>query len=451
MKRHGSTVSTVWGDVRGGSALARVGVVPPLHSGDTGDGHGEDDEGRDDVGFRPPLPRDDRLWRHPSEVAIERAGTSTPRPPQGTTTSRPGVTGNPPRRRTAALMVAAGMVGATLAVGAVAALGGFRERVVQQRVAVAPMTSVAGQEDSVAALAARTAPTVAALRVHGTDGEGTAGVVEGSAVVFRSDGYLLTNASLVDGARRIDVVLPGGPAGEGTVVGTDPVTDVAVLRVERDQLQTAAVGTADGLSVGVRVVAVGAMADSGWDTAVSTGVVSAMGRRLQGPHGSVLHDMILIDAPFAPGAAGGALVDASGAVVGVTSALPASRADGRFGVATPIDIARLVADQIIQHGRATHVWLGIQGTDLSGADAAALDLTGAARVEEVFDQSPALAAGIRADDLIVGVDDHEISSMSDLIAALRRHVPGDEVVLVVRRGDEVHSLSVVLSERTDDR
>lgn len=423
--------------------------MPPLHSGDTGDGHGEDDDGRDDVGFRPPLPRDDRLWRHPSEVAIERAGAGDPRP--ATTTARSGPTAHPTKLRTAALMIAAGMIGATLAVGAVAALGGFRERVVQQRVAVAPMASVAGQGDSVAALAARTAPTVAALRVHGTGEDGTGGVVEGSAVVFRSDGYLLTNASLVEDAGRIDVVLPDGPAGEGTVVGTDPVTDVAVLRVDRDQLQTAAVGTTEGLDVGERVVAVGAMADGGWDTAVSTGVVSAMGRRLQGPHGSVLHDMILVDAPFAPGAAGGALVDASGAVVGVTSALPASGADGRFGVATPVDVARLVADQIIEHGRATHVWLGIQGTDLSGADAAALDVSGAARVEEVLDQSPALAAGVRADDLIVGVDDRAISSMSDLIAALRRHVPGDEVLLVVRRGHEVHSLSVVLSERTDDR
>lgn len=417
--------------------------MPPLHSGDTGDGHGEDDEGLDDLGFRPPLPRDDRLWRHPSEVALQRASPAASSVPSTAASTR----------RTAAIIVAAGMIGATLAVGAVAALGGFRERVVEQRVAVTPVGMAGADEDPVATIAASTAPAVAALRIHGTDGadDSTGGATEASAVVFRSDGYLVTNAHLVDGASRVEVVLHGGHAGDATVVGSDPVTDIAVLRVDRDDLDTAAMGTAERLSVGVRVVAVGALAEGGWDSAVSTGVVSALGRRLAGPDGSVLHDMILVDAPFAPGSSGGALVDANGAVVGITSSADASGPTGRFGVATPVDVVQLVADQIIDHGRAAHVWLGIQGADLDGPDAAALGLPGGVRVDSVLEHSPALAAGLDDDDLIIGVDDVDVSSMSDLIAVLRRHRPGDEVVLRVRRGDEVLSVAVTLGERSDER
>ncbi len=416
--------------------------MPPLHSGDTGDGHGEDDDGLDgldDVGFRPPLPPDDRLWRHPSEVAVQRA---------------PGAGDEPAQRRrplwasrTAALVVLAGVTGATLAVGAVAALGVFEpdERVVEQRVAVAPASSAALETDSVAAVAARTAPAVAALSVLGSDGTSA-----GSAVVFRSDGYLLTNAHLVEGATRIDVMFHDGPAERADVVGDDPLTGIAVLHVDRNDLQSAAFGSADGLVVGARAIAIGAIADNGWDTAVSTGVISATGRRLQAADGTVLHDMILIDAPLAAGGAGGALVDGRGAVVGITSAVAAG-SDGRFGVATPVDVAELVATQIIQSGHATHVWLGIQGSDLGAAGATEHGLAGAAEVDQVVAGGPAEAAGVLAGDLVVGVDDRSVSSMSDLIAALRRHLPGDEIVLHVWRDGQTLPLTVVLAPRTDGR
>jgi putative serine protease PepD len=409
--------------------------VPPLHSGDPGDGHGEDDHDLDDVGFVPPLPPEDRLWRHPSEVAMGRATATADAP-----TTAPGPSG----RRTATLMLLSGMVGATLAVAAVGVLGGFDERVVERQVAVRTATVLDHSPEGVGALAARTAPSVAALRVHRGDD-----VASGSAVVLRSDGYLLTDAHVVEDADSVEAMVHDRALGTATVVGVDTVTGVALLHLPVDDLEPATIGDSSSLEVGERTVAVGAIADGGWDAAVSSGVVSALWRRLEAPDGTTRHGMILVDTPFAPGTAGGALVDASGAVVGIASGSPAGGGGGAFGVATPIDLARHVADQLLADGRAAHVWLGLHGKDLDAGDAPGQP-GGGALVADLADGGPAHRAGVEIGDVVMSVDGEPTPSMSALIARLQLHVPGDTVVLGIHRDGARHEVRVVLAAKPDD-
>lgn len=405
--------------------------VSPLHPGHPGDGRGPNDDGDDDgddpVEFRPPLPPDDRIWRHPSEVAA-----ATPRTPM------------PERNRSGGRMVGlvlvSALIGATLSLGIVAALGGFddRTRVVERQVAVQPITDLDDDAASVAAIATRTAPAVAAVRVE-RDGD----AVAGSAVAYRSDGHLLTSGQLVAGASSIHVLLQEGPARLARIIGTDPLTDVAVLHVDGPALDPAAIGTATTLQAGDDTVAMGATEDGGWAPAVATGVVSALDRRMRTGDGGLLHDMIVIDTALEP-RAGAALLDAHGAVVGLTSGAPSGT---RFGAAIPIDLVRRVADQLIEHGRARHVWLGIEGGDVDAEAARTMGVAGGAAVTMVVAGGPAAEAGLVDGDVVVAVDGTAVQSMSDLIAALRPHMPGDVVALSVHRGGEVVVVEVTLVER----
>lgn len=408
-----------------------------MHSGDTGAGEGDDGSE-----FRPPLPPEDRIWRHPSEVA---AVSSTPSDRRGVPTDRRG-------SRTVTVAALSGLVGASLSLGVLAALGTFDPgtTIVERNVAIQPVTSIDSGADTVAAVAARTTPTIAALRIE------RAGVTwAASAIVLRSDGYLITTAQVVDDADSIEVHLHGGAIHTATVVGIDPATDIAVLHVDDEGLEPAAIGTAEAVAVGDGAITIG-LADTGvWETDLTTGFIRGVDRRLQLPDGTVLHDLILIDVTLHDGVVGGPLLDAGGAVVGITHAFPASEDDEAstlvggemLGVATPIDLARRIADQIIEHGHARHVWLGVEGTDVSSAAAGDLGIAGGALVTSVVEASPAATAGLIDGDVIIEVEGESVESMSDLIGALRSRDPGDEITVVVRRGAESVSLRVELAEK----
>ncbi len=406
--------------------------LPP--SGDTGEGHGDHDSTDDPIEFRPPLPPEDRIWRHPSEVAAPAA-----REPES-----PGA-GVPSSRNTVVLATAAALIGATLSIGLVAALGGFatRTRVVERQVAIQPVTSSVG-DDGIHAITERTSPSVAGVYISRGDAR-----VTGTAIVIRSDGHLLTTAALVADADAIEVRLKGWPMTPAEVVGVDEATDLAVLRIDADDLEPAPLGTAAGVRVGHEAIVMGHTDGGDWGASIDRTVVSALGRRLRTPEGSVLHGMILLDDPPAVDARGGPLLDASGAVIGIASGMPA--ADDReraYGVAMPIDLAVHAADQLIEYGRVRHVWLGIEGIDLDPSAAAGMGLSGGAKVEDVLEDSPAAAAGLTPGDVVVGIDDAVIGSMSQLIAELRGRAPGDAVILHVRRGDGVVEMTAALAERT---
>jgi S1-C subfamily serine protease len=184
---------------------------------------------------------------------------------------------------------------------------------------------------------------------------------------------------------------------------------------------------------------------------VTVGVVSAIGRKVQSTKGVALHDMIQTDAPLSPGSAGGALVDGSGVVVGITTAVsPASDpADNGLGFATPIDVAKDVADDIVASGTAHHVWLGIEGDDIDASTASALQEPGGVRVTKVVDRGPSAAGGLVVNDVITGVNNTKVSSMSALVVVLRSYDPGDTVTLTVRRGRDARTVTVTLGEKDE--
>ena len=411
--------------------------MPPPPSGDPGQGHGDDDPTDTPYEFRPPLPPEDRIWRHPSEVAAEaaRSGADTRAPAADAVEPTA-----PAGRNTLALVTASALIGATLSVGVIAALGVFedRTRVVERQVAVQPVTSLAG--DDTRAIADRTAPSLAS--VHVTSGGERR---YGTAIVYRSDGHLLTTAALVTDADDVHVTLDGRAATAAEVVGIDAAYDLAVLRVDADDLEPAALGSAADVGIGTDALVIG-HADGASTTVIDWAMVSAIDRRLRTPDGAVLHGMMLLDERVVD-SDGSPLVDSSGAVIGMTSSLPVAHDEQVRSVATPIDALTHAADQIIRYGHVKHVWLGIEGVDLLPEAASAMGLSGGATVQNVVPDSPAAGAGIVAGDVVIAVDGDPVSSMSQLIAALRGHAPGDRVDLQVRRGDEDVTASATLAER----
>src|SRR2546430_6355216 len=246
-----------------------------------------------------------------------------------------------------------GMVGSLLATGVVVAAGGFQgratERVVErQEVPIQTVSTPSGP--SVVDIAQRVRPAITQIRVEGKEGDSS-----GSGVLFRSDGHLLTNFHVIDGADAVKVVIDSGRELTAKVVGSDPENDVAVLKVDGGPFPVAAFGSAVDLRVGQEAIAIGSPLGLVGGPSVTVGVVSALHRRLDARTGPPLLDMIQTDAPISPGSSGGALLDADGAVIGLTTAVATSDGAQRLGFATPIGIARSSAEQLIAGGEAVHL------------------------------------------------------------------------------------------------
>jgi len=375
---------------------------------EVGDGLGDDEP---TAGWISP---DDRLWRHPSEVAIA--------PPRRARTE--------PRLWTVAVL--AGLIASMLTSGVIVAAGGFRKTVVRDAANVFPVN---GANDTalgtthVEQIAEHIRPSIVQIDVE-TDGA----KASGSGVLFKTDGHILTNQHVVAGARTISVVLADGRERTAKLVGVDEDTDIAVVKIDGIETVAAPLGSATHLKVGQVAVAIGEPLGLAGGPTVTSGVISAVGRQVDRAGGSLL-DMIQTDAAIAPGSSGGALVDGAGAVIGITTAIAVTDvgAEG-LGFATPIDIARDVAEQLIASGHAVHVWLGIKGGDLDKTKADAMHLTGGAVVKSVWDNSPAALAGLTASDIIVSVDGKPVTSMVGLVVALRSRRPGEVVKLTVHRG-----------------
>lgn len=383
--------------------------------------------------FRNPLPPEDRVWRHPSEMGPVRA---------------------PARRQlwvvgiTAA--VAASLISTGLAVVAGTVLGaGDRAGSVtgENRATLVSLPGgAAGGNGDVVQIAERIRPAIAQLKV----GTGQNGVSSsGSGVIFRSDGEVLTNAHVVDGATSVTVVLSSGQELPATVVGSDPDSDTAVVKIDGGPFPVAELGSAAELKVGQQAIAIGSPFGLTGGPSVTVGVVSALHRSVLTRNSTrVLMDMVQTDAPIAPGSSGGALLDAGGRVIGITTAVAVSDAgsDG-FGFATPIEVARSSAMQLVDTGTIASVWLGVEGSDLDGAAAVDLNVPGGARVDKVMAGSPAEQAGIAPKDVIVSVDGRPVTSVGMLVVAVRTHRPGDVVTLDVVRGHQHQGMKATVAER----
>lgn len=268
----------------------------------------------------------------------------------------------------------------------------------------------------------------------------------GSGIVLDDKGNILTNHHVVEEADGIVVTLPDGRFLPATVVGSDPETDIAVVRVDGDGLNAARFGDSTSLRGGQPVLAIGNPMGLPGGPTVTSGVVSSIQRKLQ--RGD-LPEMRVIqtDAAVNPGSSGGPLVDLEGKVVAVTTAtMP--YAEG-IGFAIPINEALAVTQQIIQHGKVRRPWLGLVGQDVDRFTAGEYGLSGTRGVFIVglSRGGPAESSGVRIGDLLVALDKREVADMPDLIAGLREHTPGQPAELEIDRRGRRLTLEVQLGNR----
>ena len=310
-------------------------------------------------------------------------------------------------------------------------------------------TPVDRSSRSVAAIAARLLPSVVTISVKSSQGEGT-----GSGVVLRSDGYILTNNHVVEAAVSGATLTAqfAGTRGDtpARIVGRDPISDLAVIKVSLRNLRPATLGKSSSLVVGDPVLAIGA--PLGLSSTVTAGIVSALNRTVSTADDTgqrhVIGGAIQTDAAINPGNSGGALVDSLGQVIGINTAIASAPggSGGSIGVgfAIPIDIARSVAEEIIRTGKVTHPYIGVT-LDTVTADAARQNkLPVGAIVVSVIPGSPAAKAGLRARDIITGIDGEVIDSADALIVALRTHKLGDTVSLKISRNGADKTVTATL-------
>ncbi|WOB10905.1 S1C family serine protease [Piscinibacter gummiphilus] len=263
----------------------------------------------------------------------------------------------------------------------------------------------------------------------------------GSGVIVATQGFILTNNHVVDGADEIAVMLPGGKVAEARVVGTDPDTDLAVLRVEAKGLQPITFADPASVQIGDIVLAVGD--PFGVGQTVTQGIVSATGRNRLGIN--TFENFIQTDAAINPGNSGGALVDTSGHLVGINTAIY-SRSGGSQGIgfAIPVSLARQVMEQIIATGRVSRGWLGVSARDVIHETTGAA--VGAALVA-VQRGGPAERAGLRAGDTVVSINGKPIGDTASLVNETASLSPGSTAQFKVLRGPEAVSLAVELGQR----
>jgi S1-C subfamily serine protease len=268
----------------------------------------------------------------------------------------------------------------------------------------------------------------------------------GSGFIFTPDGFVLTNSHVVHGATTIEVALPDGHKYEAELIGDDPDTDLAVIRINSANLVPAHLGDAQKIRVGQLVVAIGN--PYGFQYTVTAGVISALGRSLRAQSGRLMDDVIQTDAALNPGNSGGPLVNSRGEVIGVNTAmiLPAQG----ICFATSIDTAKFVASRLIRDGKVSRSYIGLAGQNVPLPRRIVryynLPVASGIMVISYDGNSPAKKAGVLEGDIIVGFDDHSIAGIDDLHKLLTEDRIGHKSSLVVMRGTERLSLEVVPEE-----
>lgn len=298
-------------------------------------------------------------------------------------------------------------------------------------------------------------PSVVTISANAARGQGAG---TGSGEIIRDNGYILTNNHVVSVAANggsVEVVLSTGESAPATIVGRDPQTDLAVLKAnDLKSPKVIALGDSHDLTVGQPVIALGA--PLGLSSSVTSGIVSALGRTIQVPgegnQSALLVDAIQTDAAINPGNSGGALVDCSGNLVGVPTAgatvpSPSGQpSSGNIGIgfAIPVDLAKLVSDEIIATGTASHSFLGLQAAPISSSAAQQGNGTAGLYVNRVTAGGPAASAGLRVGDIITDVDGDPATSVDQLIGLTLTKRAGDKVSLTYERQGRVTTTDVTL-------
>ena len=263
----------------------------------------------------------------------------------------------------------------------------------------------------------------------------------GSGVIVSADGYILTNNHVVEGADEIDVTLNDSRHARGKVIGTDPDTDLAVLKIELDKLPVIVLGNSDALQVGDQVLAIGN--PFGVGQTVTSGIVSALGRNQLGIN--TFENFIQTDAAINPGNSGGALIDVNGNLEGINTAIY-SRSGGSMGIgfAIPVSTAKQVLEDIVKAGKVTRGWIGVEPNDLSPELAETFGVKASAGViiTGVLQNGPAAKAGVRPGDVITGVAEKNVGNTQELLSAVAGLKPGTATRFVLQRGSDKLELDV---------
>ena len=272
------------------------------------------------------------------------------------------------------------------------------------------------------------------------------GIATGSGFVIDDRGHVVTNDHVVAGRREVTVGFARRDAREAKVVGRDPSTDLALLRVGREKAEDfrpLPLGDSDAVSVGDMAIAVGN--PFGLERTLTAGVVSGTDREIDAPNGFTIDDAVQTDAAINSGNSGGPLLDGSGEVIGVTSQ---SRGDG-LAFAVPVDTVKKVVLQLRRHGRVRRAYLGVSTTE-PGRDGRSAARRGAF-VTDVSRDGPAAEAGVREGDVIVELDGSPVRSPAAIARAIERRRPGDTVAVVVARGERRVTVRAELAERPRER
>ncbi len=268
----------------------------------------------------------------------------------------------------------------------------------------------------------------------------------GSGVIVSQDGYVLTNNHVVDRMDDIEVMLTDGRKARAKVIGTDPESDLAVLKIGLDKLPSIAFGNSDTLQVGDAVLAIGN--PFGVGQTVTSGIVSALGRNQLGIN--TFENFIQTDAAINPGNSGGALVDANGNLMGINSAIY-SRSGGNMGIgfAIPVSTARQVMDSLIREGQVVRGWIGVEPRDLTPeiAETFNLPVKEGVLITGVLHNGPAAKGGLRPGDVVLKVASARVINTSQLLNAVAALKPGLQAQVEVQRGDKILTLDVMVIQR----
>lgn len=322
--------------------------------------------------------------------------------------------------------------------------------------------TVSGEDATLAeAVSQKTLPSVVNIDVYtrSSSSQGMMGMVDqstdeltesslGSGIILSSDGYILTNYHVIEGAEQLKVTAAGSEY-EASVVGTDESSDLAVLKIDAADLTAIEIGSSDDLTVGEWVMAVGS--PFGLEQSVSTGIVSATSRTTaelnSGESTAVYTNMIQTDAAINPGNSGGALVDSDGKLIGVNTLIASSSGTSSgVGFAIPVDYAMNIAQQIIDGKTPSHAQLGVTATTIDSqiAQRYALPVDQGAYITAVSASSAASEAGLQTGDIITKIGDTDISSASDVVMCVRSHKVGDTVSVTYNRNGTESTVDVKL-------
>jgi putative serine protease PepD len=269
------------------------------------------------------------------------------------------------------------------------------------------------------------------------------GVATGSGFVVSSDGYIVTNAHVVEGATKVTVKVGDGKTQTARIVGQDASTDLALLKVDASGLKPLTLGDSGNVQVGDPAYAIGN--PFGLDRTLTTGVISALQRQISSPNGFSIDDVLQTDAAINPGNSGGPLFDGQGNVIGVNSQIESTNSSGSgeagnvgIGFAIPSNTVKNVIGQLMKSGKVSHAYLGVTTSDGSGAGA---------QVQNVASGGPAAQGGLQAGDLITAVGGKAVEDSSSLSGLVDAHKAGETVSVTVRRNGQDKTLQVKLGER----